>query len=160
MPQWLEKNGYKAPSDGKNCAMQIGFNTDLHFFEFLATNPEYTVRFMNHMAAYHQGRPSWMDPGFYPVQERLVDGLDKDAPLLVDVGGSTGHDLAEFRRKHPEVQGQFILQDLPEVIEKARTLISPDIKAMEHDFFKEQPVKGTYLSTTLPGLIPPHSFFG
>jgi hypothetical protein len=123
--------------------MQIGFNTDLHFFEFLATNPEYPVRFMNHMAAYHQGRPSWMDAGFYPVQERLVKGLDRDAPLLVDVGGSTGHDLAEFRRKHPEVQGQFILQDLPEVIEKAQTLISPDIKAMEHDFFKEQPVKGT-----------------
>ncbi|CRG86000.1 Demethylsterigmatocystin 6-O-methyltransferase [Talaromyces islandicus] len=141
-PQWLEKYGYKAPSDGKNCAMQLGFNTDLHFFEFLATKPEYPVRFMNHMAAYHQGRPSWMDTGFYPVQDRLVKGADKDAPLLVDVGGSTGHDLTEFRRKHPEVEGQFILQDLPEVIEKAQTLISPDIKAMQHDFFNEQPIKG------------------
>ncbi|KAH8692617.1 putative O-methyltransferase [Talaromyces proteolyticus] len=141
-PQWLKKNGYEAPTDGKNCGMQLGFQTDLHFFEFLAANPEYPVRFMNHMAAYHQGRPSWMDPGFYPVQERLFDGLDKDAPLLVDVGGSTGHDLEEFRRKHPEVQGQFVLQDLPEVVQKAQQLISPEIKAMEHDFFKEQPVKG------------------
>lgn len=86
-----------------------------------------------------------MDAGFYPVQDHLVKGFDRDAPLLVDVGGSTGHDLAEFRRKHPEVQGQFILQDLPEVVEKAQTLISPEIKAMEHDFFKEQPVKGTYI---------------
>ncbi|GAM39457.1 hypothetical protein TCE0_034r11023 [Talaromyces pinophilus] len=141
-PQWVKKNGYQAPTDGKNTAMQLGFHTDLHFFEFLATNPEFPVRFMNHMSAYHQGRPSWMDPGFYPVQERLAAGLDTSAPLLVDVGGSTGHDLQEFRRKHPEVQGKFVLQDLPEVIAKAKVLVSPDIEAMEHDFFKEQPIKG------------------
>jgi hypothetical protein len=141
-PQWVKKNGYQAPTDGKNCAMQLGFNTDLHFFEFLATNPEFPVRFMNHMSAYHQGRPSWMDPGFYPVRERLAAGLDTSAPLLVDVGGSTGHDLQEFRRKHPEVQGKFVLQDLPEVIEKAKLLVGPEIEAVEHDFFKEQPIKG------------------
>lgn len=122
--------------------MQLGFNTDLHFFEYLATNPEFPVRFMNHMSAYHQGRPSWMDPGFYPVQERLAAGLDTSAPLLVDVGGSTGHDLQEFRRKHPEVQGKLVLQDLPEVIEKAKLLVIPEIEAVEHDFFKEQPIKG------------------
>ncbi|KAE8557008.1 hypothetical protein EYB25_001714 [Talaromyces marneffei] len=89
-PQWVKKNGYQAPPDGKNSAMQLGFNTDLHFFEFLATNPEYP----------------------------------------------------EFRRKHPEVQGKFVLQDLPEVIEKAKLLVSTEIEAMEHDFFKEQPIKG------------------
>ncbi|EED19714.1 O-methyltransferase, putative [Talaromyces stipitatus ATCC 10500] len=141
-PQWLKKNGYQAPSDGKNTALKLGFNTDLHFFEFLATNPVYPVRFMNHMSAYHQGRPSWMDPGFYPVQERLSAGLDTSAPLLVDVGGSTGHDLKEFHRKHPEAQGKLILQDLPEVIENAKLVDSDGIEAMAHDFFKEQPIKG------------------
>uniref|UniRef100_A0A093VUY4 Demethylsterigmatocystin 6-O-methyltransferase n=2 Tax=Talaromyces marneffei PM1 TaxID=1077442 RepID=A0A093VUY4_TALMA len=104
-PQWVKKNGYQAPTDGKNSAI-------------------------------------WMDHGFYPVQERLAAGLDISAPLLVDVGGSTGHDLQEFRRKHPEVQGKFVLQDLPEVIEKAKLLVSTEIEAMEHDFFKEQPIKG------------------
>lgn len=98
---------------------------------------------MNHMSAYHQGRPSWMDPGFYPVEEHLVAGLDPNAPLLVDVGGSTGHDLTEFHLKHPKVQGKLVLQDLPEVIEKARHLVGSNIEAMEHDFFKEQPVKGS-----------------
>uniref|UniRef100_A0A093VD22 Demethylsterigmatocystin 6-O-methyltransferase n=1 Tax=Talaromyces marneffei PM1 TaxID=1077442 RepID=A0A093VD22_TALMA len=105
-PQWVKKNGYQAPTDGKNSAI-------------------------------------WMDHGFYPVQERLAAGLDISAPLLVDVGGSTGHDLQEFRRKHPEVQGKFVLQDLPEVIEKAKLLVSTEIEAMEHDFFKEQPIKDT-----------------
>jgi hypothetical protein len=142
----LRKKGYKAPVEGKDCGFQLGFSTELHFFEWLATNPEYQVRFMNHMSAYHQGRPSWMDAGFYPVEERLVKGLHEDAPLLVDVGGSTGHDLEEFGRKHPAAQGrQLVLQDLPDVIENARKIVSSDITAMEHDFFKEQPVKGTYL---------------
>lgn len=128
--------------------MQLGFNTDLHFFEYLGANPEFPVRFMNHMSAYHQGRPSWMDPGFYPVEERLASGSDSSVPLLVDVGGSTGHDIMEFRRKHPEVKGKFVVQDLPEVVAKTKTLVTPDIDTMEHDFFKEQPIKGMSLSNT------------
>jgi O-methyltransferase domain len=148
-PQWLKENGYKAPTDGKNTAMQPGFNTDLHFFEYLASEPEYPVRFMNHMSAYHQGRPSWMDPGFYPVEERLAVGLDPNAPLLVDVGGSTGHDLQEFHRKHPEVQGKLVLQDLPEVIKQANSFVGPEIEAVEHDFFKEQPIKGLLISSSV-----------
>jgi hypothetical protein len=109
----------------------------------------FPVRFMNHMSAYHQGRPSWMDPGFYPVEERLVKGLRTDAPLLVDVGGSTGHDLMEFQRKHPEAKGQLVLQDLKEVVENAKKNLTPEIKVMEHNFFGEQTVKG--MSIVLSG---------
>jgi hypothetical protein len=142
LPDWLKKHGLRAPDDNRDCGTQLGYNTDLRFFDYLAANPGYTVRFMNNMSVYRQGRPSWMDPGFYPVQERLIQGLNPDARLIVDVGGSTGHDLAEFIRKYPTVDAKFVLQDRREVIERARALVSPKIEPMVHDFFTEQPVKG------------------
>lgn len=85
-----------------------------------------------------------MDPGFYPVPT-LTEGLnigDNDV-LLVDIGGSIGHDLLEFRRKWPDVRGRLVLQDRPEIIEKAKTMnLGPRIEPTVHDFFTEQPVKG------------------
>jgi hypothetical protein len=84
-----------------------------------------------------------MDQGFYPVMERLVEGAgieDQDV-LLVDMGGSIGHDLSEFRRKWPDAPGRLVLQDLPQVIQGAKGLHS-SIELMAHDFFREQPIKG------------------
>lgn len=104
----------------------------------------YASQFNNHMSAYHQGRPSWMDVGFYPVPT-LIEGADhgEDDVLLVDVGGSVGHDLSEFRRKWPDAPGKLVLQDLPAVIEQAKTTdLHPSIVPMAHDFFQEQPIKG------------------
>lgn len=84
-----------------------------------------------------------MDKGFFPVQEKLIDGakIEDDSVFLVDVGGGWGHDLDEFRRKWPEAPGRIILQDQPHVIKDA----APEDKKIEltvHDFFTEQPVKG------------------
>ena len=81
-----------------------------------------------------------MAPSFYPVKERLVDGFEGGA-LLVDVGGSVGHDLDEFHKYHPDAPGELVLQDLAAVIADAKDL-DPAIKAMEYDFHDEQPVKG------------------
>lgn len=95
------------------------------------------------MSAYHQGRPSWMDIGFYPIQERLIDGAKTGADdvLIVDVGGNKGHDLEEFTHKWPNTPGRLILQDQPSVISEI-TSLNPPIEPMVHDFFTEQPVKG------------------
>lgn len=95
------------------------------------------------MGGYRQGRPSWMDDGFYPVKERLLDGADtaSDAALIVDIGGSIGHDLDEFRRKYPDAKGRLILQDLPLVISQIVKL-DERIERMPYDFYDEQPVKG------------------
>lgn len=85
-----------------------------------------------------------MDPDFYPVQDRLVNGArtdDPEAVFLVDVGGSLGHDLVEFRSKHSHIPGRLVLQDLPSVVEQVRDLPG-DIESMAYDFFTEQPVKG------------------
>ena len=143
IPRWLKDNGYQTPTDGKNSPFTLGFRTDLHFFEFLGANPTIAAQFNNLMSAYHQGRPSWMDAGFYPVREQLLAGM-RDHPkevLLVDVGGNRGHDLEEFRAKVPEARGRLILQDLPEVISQVEGL-NAGFETMAHDFYTEQTVKG------------------
>jgi hypothetical protein len=59
------------------------------------------------------------------VRERLIDGaaIKQDDVLLVDVGGSFGHDLLYFRRKCPDVPGRLLLQDRPGSYRPPRTCI-------------------------------------
>lgn len=97
------------------------------------------------MSAYRAGKPAWVDPGFYPVEERLAAGYDPDISetMLIDVGGGMGHDLRELRAKHPSLPGKLILQDRPEVIstvgkEAGSTGV---FEAQAHDFFTPQPVR-------------------
>lgn len=82
-----------------------------------------------------------MDEGFYPVSERL-GGVGEAEVLLVDVGGATGHDLAEFRAKWPTMPGRLILQDEVEAISSIQEGERPGIECTVHDFFFSQPVKG------------------
>ncbi|KXH66206.1 O-methyltransferase [Colletotrichum salicis] len=66
-----------------------------------------------------EGRRLWMDPDFYPVADRLVNGaetISPDTAFIVDIGGGIGHDLDEFCRKQPSAPGRHILQDLPHVL--------------------------------------------
>ncbi|KAJ2902791.1 hypothetical protein MKZ38_000072 [Zalerion maritima] len=135
---WIEPNTI---DDGP---LQYAYHTKLNLFEHLHATG-YGKDFGLHMGGYRQGRPSWMDPGFFPVQERLVEGFDSssssDPVMLVDIGGSHGHDVDEFRRKWPEVPGRLIVQDLPPVI-GAIDELDAKIERMEYDFHTEQPVKG------------------
>ena len=82
-----------------------------------------------------------MDEGFYPVVERL-GGVDADEVLLVDMGGATGHDLADFRSKHPNLTGRLILQDRIGNISSIKPGERPGIECEVHDFFTPQPVRG------------------
>ncbi|CAI7669482.1 unnamed protein product [Penicillium manginii] len=143
LPSHLRKNNFRNPTDGTDCAFQLGYDTKDHFFEFLGTHPICAKQFNNHMSAYRQGRPSWMDAGFYDVPGLADLATEDEYVLIVDMGGSLGHDLSELRRKWPHVPGRFVLQDLPAVIQQAQTMnLHQSIETMEHDFFTEQPVKG------------------
>ena len=84
-----------------------------------------------------------MDPGFYPVKERLLEGMtdNRDEVAIVDIGGGMGHDLVELKKKHPQLPGRFILQELAQVIEQVPQPLE-GIEATVHDFYTEQPVKG------------------
>lgn len=140
LPSWLAEHQWQTPNDVSDGPYQAAFNTSLNFFEWLQAHPPYGMQFNHHMGGYRQGRPSWMDPDFYPVQERLVAGL-AGSVLLVDIGGGLGHDLDEFRRKHPDAPGRLILQDLPVVIGQVGAL-HERVERMAYDFYTEQPVVG------------------
>ncbi|KAI0972401.1 O-methyltransferase-domain-containing protein [Xylaria arbuscula] len=72
---------------------------------------------------------------------KLITGARLDRPLVVDVGGSKGHDLEKFHQKHPDIpQGTLVLQDLPEVLNSLT--VDPAISICPHDSFASQPIKG------------------
>lgn len=65
--------------------------------------------------------------------------------LMVDVGGSSGHDLISFHSAHSDVSGRLILEDLPPAVEAAKAAGELDregIEAVAHDFFTPQPIQG------------------
>ncbi|XDG04359.1 hypothetical protein ABKA04_003974 [Annulohypoxylon sp. FPYF3050] len=141
---WLRDRGYRCPTDNLDTPYQAANNTKLHWFAHLHSTPPHGQNINDHFGCYLLGRPGWMDEGFYPVKERLFDGFDtsnKDAVLLIDVGGGFGHYTEELLSKFPNCPGRLILQDLPSVIGRIQR-IHPRTEKMEYDFFTEQPVKG------------------
>ncbi|PHH65735.1 hypothetical protein CDD81_1462 [Ophiocordyceps australis] len=150
--EFSRKRGWVNPTDAKDTALMYAYGTNMDVFkwqQFLG----YGTHFNDHMAGYDLGRLPWMDPRFYPVKERLIDGADTDpeAPFLVDIAGNVGHDLARFHMFHPSFPGRLILEDLPNVISTIQDL-DPAIIRIEYDFHTEQPVKGArayYMHNTL-----------
>ncbi|KAK7592358.1 hypothetical protein V3481_006978 [Fusarium oxysporum f. sp. vasinfectum] len=79
-------------------------------------------------------------PEIYPTGT-LFANYKLDRPLVVDVGGSKGHDLIKFHIRHPGTPaGSLVLQDLPGILSE---LDIPDIIYVKpHDFLTPQPVRG------------------
>ncbi len=118
------------------------YGTDKNIFPWVR-DLGYGDHLNDYLGGYNLGRPLWMDPRVYPVEERLIDGADSspDAPFLVDIGGNVGHDLERFQSRYPNAPGKLILQDLPMMIDQIKGL-DPAITRMGYDFHDEQPVKG------------------
>jgi hypothetical protein len=138
MPQVLAKTR-KSP-DTDPVILRAGLGEEYTMFSFLAAHPEIYHDFSRWMQVMSRmSQTKWYE--IYPVRERLLAGLLPESVLLVDVGGSYGHDIASFHSKFPDAKGQLILQDLPKVIENGDSIDSA-IKRMPHDFFTPQPVIG------------------
>jgi hypothetical protein len=123
-------------------------------FDYLQANAPMGERFNEHMGGYAVGRPSWHDKAVYPVQQRLIDGFvdGNSAVMLVDIGGSVGHNLDEFRRKFPNAPGRLVLEDLAVVLSQIKELHGR-IERVTYDFMTEQPVQGTLVRRTLQCLL-------
>ena len=150
IPEYLKETKYQNPGNIFDGPFQYAHKTKNPFFVWLAERPENAAQFNNYMSGYRQGKRSWMDEDFYPVPERLAGSStpEEDAVLLVDVGGGLGHDLAEFKAKHPDtnsnVRGRLVLQDKPDVISQIAPETAIGLELTAHDFFTEQPVRGRY----------------
>ncbi|KAF7371025.1 putative O-methyltransferase [Mycena sanguinolenta] len=153
LPEYLKSIKYDLPTDLTNGPFQAAHKTQLPFFAWIDQNPPYLQFFNSYMSGYRVGKPSWVDPGFYPIPDRLVKSFDPSISevLLVDVGGGLGHDLVELKAKHPTLPGKLVLQDRPEVLSNAPDS-GGEFEAVAHDFFTPQPVRGArtyYLHSVL-----------
>ena len=107
-------------------------------------DPGLKLAFDSYMAARRDGlRSAWHE--IYPAATELdVPGFQEphEPPLLVDVGGNTGYDVASFRTKNPLIKGRCVVQDLPETLASSHPS-SENVERIGYDFFAAQPIKGT-----------------
>ena len=120
-------------------------------WEGLKSNPAEKAAFDDAMAARAKMKPGpWHKK--YDFASELAHKIKRDEEVIVvDVGGNIGHDLRNLRRDFPHAKGRFILQDLPETIERLEKPLEHGIEAMKYDFFTPQIVKGkSFLSPCFP----------
>lgn len=135
---YLRTNNYQNPHDNRATAFAHAFGSE--FWTWLKRNPKHAATFAGFMASRREGRPSWFD--IYPVEQELSGPTGEKTVTLVDIGGNQGHDLVNLKAKCPNLQGELVLQDLPDVVAKAN-FNDPSISAMGHNFFDPQPIKRT-----------------
>ncbi|KAL4802532.1 O-methyltransferase-domain-containing protein [Aspergillus unguis] len=139
LPSYLSKTSYAEPTSATNNNYSDSDADKLTFFERLQTSPSHYEAFTGHMEAW----TAWKTPWTKVVDtEKLLAGADLTKPFVVDVGGNTGIDISHVLAKHPNLpKGSLVLQDLPEIIEKAN--VDEKVTAMVHDFWTPQPVTGS-----------------
>lgn len=145
VPEYLKDSQYANPTNKDKTGWQYAFKTDQHFFEYVnAPGREAKLEALrNHMAFKTVGL-RWFE--LPDLMETLFGDTKSgnDEVLLIDVGGSGGHDLLAFRGGQPSLPGRLILQDLPTTIKSLQkdTFMSQGIEMMGHDFFTPQPIQG------------------
>ena len=145
-PKFAAKTGHKNPTDPVNNNFADWYGGD--FFSFLGNNPKAAEAFNKTMTVVAGSTVPWVD--IYPTANLVADAK-AGRPLLVDVAGGVGHDLEQFRSKHPEVAGQLVLQDLQKVVDAAK-VVEPVQKQGMDLLSGPNPVKGArayYLKTVL-----------
>jgi hypothetical protein len=139
LPSHLHEKGYK---DITNGIWERASGTDKNFWGWFADNPVAFKGFTDHLAGFSDGRAKWTS--IYPVKEKLLQDAENEGPLIVDVGGGVGQDIAEFQREYPQPGGRLFVQDQPATIGEAqKSGLDPAIEAQVHDFFTPQPIIGS-----------------
>ena len=144
MQDYFRERGFSSPTDPIDGPMQWTLNSKVPYFEYVQQDPKRLKAFNQLMTRWRGASKHWTE--WYPVQSEILDGAsaDSDDLILVDIGGARGHDLEAFLKRFPSTHGRLMLQDLPNTIETVDHL-APAIKAIVHDFFTPQPVKGQHI---------------
>lgn len=152
LPGFLASRNYEgSPTDPTDTAVQMAFDSKgKDLIGILMERPDSARGFGTLMSTWGEGHSLIQD--LYPVNERLPKGFDDshDSVMFVDVGGGYGQKAIALKRACPELPGRFIVQDLPGTVANAPN--AEGIEMMGHDFFTEQPVKGTS-SLSTDGLV-------
>jgi 6-hydroxytryprostatin B O-methyltransferase len=120
-------------------AFNVALNTDLSLWDYMKTNPEMEKIFSGYMRGTSQSEGNRL--------QYLVDSFDWASlgeATIVDVGGSTAHASLALASAFPRLQ--FIVQDLPLVVEEGRAvlarlasgLVTSRIRFVAYDFFTPQ----------------------
>lgn len=144
MPCYLAETGYKNPTSFTDGIFQRAHKTDLHTFAYVHGDPMRSARFNHFMKAQRGSQPKCFD--LYPFAEESK-GWPSGKPLFVDVGGGAGYQTASFLERFPNLPGRVVLQDLPEPVEDARSVVPESVERMVHNFFEPQPIKGNKQET-------------
>ncbi|KAK0651022.1 O-methyl transferase B [Cercophora newfieldiana] len=138
LPAFLKKTGYKNPSDDLHSPFQDAFHTSLHPYAWFAdpANAKNLTYFNDFMALRREPDLSWLS--VYPVEDMSAN-WPADQAIYVNIGGSIGHQCAQFKAAFPTLPGRVILQDLPHSI--AHALPTPGVENMAHNFWDPQPIR-------------------
>src|SRR6185436_18126687 len=92
LKDFLTKNGWRSPIDKNDTAHKLAHNTSMHYFEWISQPDKQYEReqFHQHMKFKTLGE-KWHEA--FPIDQILDHNGDPSSVLLVDVGGSNGHDL-------------------------------------------------------------------
>ncbi|KAK7979921.1 nitrogen metabolite repression-(nmr)-responsible protein [Apiospora arundinis] len=127
----------KEPRQASLTAFKLGQHTDEDFYTWMETHPASQAAFHRFMEAQFSSLPTWLD--VFDFKSELGSAAGPTDVMIVDVGGGNGSQCAGLKKAWPDMPGKMILQDKPQVLERAL-----DIEGMEkmgHDFMIEQPVK-------------------
>ena len=140
IPEFLESSGWKNQRDSSHAPFNLAYPGKKSIFDHISDSPGLMGHIQTTMAVSE-------DFGLYSTANEvpwpeILGSVQSEKFALVDVGGADGSVLSQILHKYPSLTGEFVLQDLPDVIEKGKDKLDRRVKPMVHDFFTDQPMKG------------------
>lgn len=136
LPDFLESTNFRNPVEPDNGLLQYANNTKLSTMDWFKANPKELEIINRLMVAMTM---KWRTSDRSALSSLFPQNTTSDI-LIVDVGGGQGVAMEDLRIDRPDLKGQMIFQDLPEVIIGRENIAG--VEAMGYDFFGPQPVKG------------------
>lgn len=141
LPGFQALNAVLSEPEKRANAFKSGQRTDEDFYTWLETHPVQQGAFHRFMEAQFASLPTWLD--VVDFKDEMGKDLTSSEVAFVDVGGGNGQQCASLQKKFPGIQGRIVLQDKPDVLNKALAL--DGVEKMSYDYLTEQPVKGKHL---------------